>query len=223
MTTRVLILAAGEATRWQNHRGTPKHRLIIEDEVLIERTARQFLKYTNDVVTVVSKNAHQVEGCSMYVPGQGRNLKDMAKFMSSQTIWSDDRTVLVFGDVYFTDEAVETIMSDTKQWRFYLRKEASEITGKPWREIFGISFDASFNKDMNTAILRVVSRNTASSAGGWHLLMELLRTEDRSKLFMTDDHININDWTEDFDFPKDLDTWEEKRMAWLKKQKKAKK
>jgi hypothetical protein len=223
MTTRVLILAAGEATRWQNHRGTPKHRLIIEDEVLIERTARQFLKYTNDVVTVVQKNAHRVEGCSMYVPGQGRNLKDMAKFMSSQTIWSDDRTVLVFGDVYFTDEAVETIMSDTKQWRFYLRKEASEITGKPWREIFGISFDASFNKDMNTAILRVVSRNTASSAGGWHLLMELLRTEDRNKLFMTDDHININDWTEDFDFPKDLDTWEEKRMAWLKKQKKAKK
>jgi hypothetical protein len=223
MTTRVLILAAGDATRWQNHRGTPKHRLIIEDEVLIERTAKQFLKYTNDVVTVVQKNAHQVEGCSMYVPGQSRNLKDMAKFMSSQTIWSDDRTVLVFGDVYFTDEAVETIMSDTQQWRFYLRKEASEITGKPWREIFGLSFDASFNKDMNTAILRVVSRNTAFSSGGWHLLMELLRTEDRDKLFTTDDHINIDDWTEDFDFPKDLDTWEEKRMAWLKKQKKAKK
>jgi hypothetical protein len=76
---------------------------------------------------------------------------------------------------------------------------------------------------MNTAILRVVSKNTAFSAGGWHLLMELLRTEDRNKLFMTDDHINIDDWTEDFDFPKDLDTWEEKRMAWLKKQKKAKK
>ena len=223
MTTRVLILAAGDATRWQNHRGTPKHRLIIEDEVLIERTAKQFLKYTNDVVTVVQKNAHQVEGCSMYVPGQSRNLKDMAKFMSSQTIWSDDRTVLVFGDVYFTDEAVETIMSDTQQWRFYLRKEASEITGKPWREIFGLSFDASFNKDMNTAILRVVSRNIAFSSGGWHLLMELLRTEDRDKLFTTDDHINIDDWTEDFDFPKDLDTWEEKRMAWLKKQKKAKK
>ena len=223
MTTRVLILAAGDATRWQNHRGTPKHRLIIEDEVLIERTAKQFLKYTNDVVTVVQKNAHQVEGCSMYVPGQSRNLKDMAKFMSSQTIWSDDRTVLVFGDTYFTDEAVETIMSDEKQWRFYLRKEASEITGKPWREIFGISFDASFNKDINTAILRVVSRNTAFSSGGWHLLMELLGTEDRDKLFMTDDHINIDDWTEDFDFPKDLDTWEEKRMAWLKKQKKAKK
>ena len=223
MTTRVLILAAGDATRWQNHRGTPKHRLIIEDEVLIERTAKQFLKYTNDVVTVVQKNAHQVEGCSMYVPGQSRNLKDMAKFVSSQTIWSDERTVLVFGDVYFTDEAVETIMSDTQQWRFYLRKEASEITGKPWREIFGLSFDASFNKDMNTAILRVVSRNTAFSSGGWHLFMELLRTEDRDKLFTTDDHINIDDWTEDFDFPKDLDTWEEKRMAWLKKQKKAKK
>ena len=198
MTTRVLILAAGDAVRWENYRNTPKHRLIIEDEILIERTARQFLKYTNDVVIVGNKNAHQVEGCSMYVPGQGRNLKDMAKFISSQTIWSDDRTVLVFGDVYFTDEAVETIMSDTKQWRFYLRKGASTVTGKGWREIFGLSFDASFNSDMN-------------------------KTEDNNKLFATDNHIEIDDWTEDFDFPDDLDTWEEKRMAWLKKQKKAKK
>ena len=223
MTTRVLILAAGDGTRWENYRGTPKHRLIIEDEVLIERTARQFLKYTKDVVIVGNKNAHRVEGCSLYVPGQGRNLKDMAKFMSSQTIWSDDRTVMVFGDVYFTDEAVETIISDTKQWRFYLRKEGSTFTGKGWREIFGLSFDASFNKDMNRAILEVISKNIAFRTGGWFLFKHLQKTEDDNKLFITDNHINIDDWTEDFDFPKDLDTWEEKRMAWLKKQKKAKK
>ena len=223
MTTRVLILAAGDATRWENYRNTPKHRLIIEDEVLIERTARQFLKYTDDVVIVGNKNAHQVEGCSMYVPGQGRNLKDMAKFISSQTIWSDDRTVLVFGDVYFTDEAVETIMSDTKQWRFYLRKGASTVTGKGWREIFGISFQASFNRDIHKAILEVVSKNIASTTGGWFLFTHLQRTEDENKLFITDNHIEIDDWTEDFDFPDDLITWEEKRMTWLKKQKKAKK
>ena len=223
MTTRVIILAAGDGTRWENYRGTPKHRLIIEDEVLIERTARQFLKYTKDVVIVGNKNAHRVEGCSLYVPGQGRNLKDMAKFMSSQTIWSDDRTVMVFGDVYFTDEAVETIMSDTQQWRFYLRKEGSTVTGKGWREIFGLSFDASFNKDMNRAILEVISKNIAFRTGGWFLFKHLQKTEDNDKLFITDNHINIDDWTEDFDFPKDLDTWEEKRMAWLKKQKKAKK
>ena len=223
MTTRVLILAAGDAVRWENYRNTPKHRLIIEDEVLIERTARQFLKYTDDVVIVGNKNAHQVEGCSMYVPGQGRNLKDMAKFISSQTIWSDDRTVLLFGDVYFTDEAVETIMSDKKKWRFYLRKGASTITGKGWREIFGISFQASFNRDIHKAILEVVSKNIASTTGGWFLFTHLQRTEDYDKLFTTDNHIEIDDWTEDFDFPDDLDTWEEKRMAWLKKQKKAKK
>jgi hypothetical protein len=223
MTTRVLILAAGEATRWQNHRGTPKHRLIIEGEVLIERTARQFLKYTNDVVIVGNKNAHRVEGCSMYVPGQGRNLKDMAKFISSQTIWSDDRTVMVFGDVYFTDEAVETIMSDKKKWRFYLRKGASTTTGKGWREIFALSFEASFNSDMSKAILEVISKNIASTTGGWFLFTHLQRTEDENKLFITDNHLEIDDWTEDFDFPSDLDIWEEKRMAWLKKQKKAKK
>jgi hypothetical protein len=76
---------------------------------------------------------------------------------------------------------------------------------------------------MNKAILEVISKNIAFRTGGWFLFMHLLKTEDNDKLFTTDDHINIDDWTEDFDFPKDLDTWEEKRMAWLKKQKKAKK
>ena len=76
---------------------------------------------------------------------------------------------------------------------------------------------------MNTAILEVISKNIASATGGWFLFKHLQKTEDNDKLFITDNHINIDDWTEDFDFPKDLDTWEEKRMAWLKKQKKAKK
>ena len=76
---------------------------------------------------------------------------------------------------------------------------------------------------MNRAILEVISKNIAFRTGGWFLFKHLQKTEDNDKLFITDNHINIDDWTEDFDFPKDLDTWEEKRMAWLKKQKKAKK
>ena len=76
---------------------------------------------------------------------------------------------------------------------------------------------------MNKAILDVISKNIAFRTGGWFLFKHLQRTEDNNKLFATDNHIEIDDWTEDFDFPSDLDTWEEKRMAWLKKQKKAKK
>jgi 2-C-methyl-D-erythritol 4-phosphate cytidylyltransferase len=37
----VFILAAGDGTRWNNYRGAPKHRLVIEEEVLIERTSGQ--------------------------------------------------------------------------------------------------------------------------------------------------------------------------------------
>ncbi len=50
MSVRVIIAAAGSGVRWGNFRGTPKHLAIVEGEVLLERTVKQFLKYFNQVI-----------------------------------------------------------------------------------------------------------------------------------------------------------------------------
>jgi choline kinase len=35
--TRVIVIAAGDGTRWNNYRDTPKHLVTIEKEILLQR------------------------------------------------------------------------------------------------------------------------------------------------------------------------------------------
>lgn len=215
--TRVLILAAGEGSRWNNYRGTQKHKLVIEGEVLIERTVKQFSKYSDDVVVVGSDKSYEVDGARCYIPPQHHKWKDMAKLYSSRDIWSEERTVMVFGDVYFTDKAVKTIMTNEDEWIFFLRKSFSRVTGKKWKEIFGIAFNGSSNEMMKKEMLSIIEGKGAPRVGGWHLFQKIAVKPSARGMFSSGGYVNIDDWTEDFDFPQDLDTWEEKRAAYKNK------
>lgn len=205
--TRVLILAAGDGSRWNNYQGVPKHKVVIEGEVLIERIAKQFLKYTDDVIIVARNQSYEVDGCSLYIPKLTKKYKDLDKFMSSQNLWSDSKTVLVFGDVYFTDEAVQTIMSNDNEYCFFLRKRGSKITGKNKEEIFAISFYAKNNNLMLSTIKEIISQNLPFSAGGWLLLKTLFNMNIGWRHRNVNRYVNIDDWTDDFDYPEDFDRW----------------
>lgn len=212
---RVLILAGGSGDRWQNFRDTPKHLTEVEGEVLLHRTCRQFLNYTSDVVVVARDESYRVDGTRLYVPpAEKTRWMDMAKFWSSHDQWSSDRTVLAFGDVYFTDEAVKTIMTDTDPWKFFLRKDASSFTGCTWKEIFALAFDASEQGRIRMKITDLMSKKIARETGGWHLFRSLV-FDTHMYLFDNPYFVNIDDWTEDFDFPDDLKKWEMRR-GWSK-------
>ena len=208
---KVLILCAGNSSRWNNHTGVPKHKVVVEGEVLIERTARQFLKYTDDVVIVTKDQSYRVDGCSLYIPKLNKKYKDIDKFMSSQTQWSDIKTILVFGDVYFTDEAVDTIMTNKTEYCFFLRKRGSKITGKNKEEIFAISFYANNNNMMLSTMKEIIAQNLPFSAGGWLLLKTLFNMNVGWRRRNTKNYINIDDWTDDFDYPEDFDNWQTNR------------
>jgi choline kinase len=141
----VIIIAAGEGSRWGNYRDTPKHLTVVEKEVLLHRTCSQFLKYTDDVCVIGADERYAVENTSLYIiKTQNTHWGDAAKFMSSKHLWSQNsRTVLVFGDVYFTNDAVKKIMTDKDPFKFFLRKDKNEETGARWKEIFALTFDAS--------------------------------------------------------------------------------
>ena len=204
---RVLILAAGDGSRWNNYQGVSKHKVVVEGEVLIERIATQFLKYTDDVVIVARDQSYRVDGCSLYIAKLNKKYKDMDKFMSSKNLWSDTKTILVFGDVYFTDEAVDTIMTNKTEYCFFLRKRGSKITGKNKEEIFAISFYAKNNNMMLSTIKEIISQNLPFSAGGWLLLKTLFNMNVGWRHRNTKNYINIDDWTDDFDYPQDFDNW----------------
>jgi hypothetical protein len=210
-TLKVLVLAAGNGDRWENYRGTAKHFLNVEGEVLIERTVRQLKRYTNDIVVVGSSDAYAIEGTSLYITkpaAEDADFGDLLKFYSSMTLWSDTRTVLVFGDVYFTDEAMDQIMTTDDSFTFLLR-DSLEALGGSRREVFAISFDSSVNSLIRQHMLALIRDKSAPRAGGWVLYKSLTRPH----WDVTQHCIKIDDWTTDFDYPEDLDEWESKRPS----------
>ena len=210
--SRVIVIAAGDGTRWGDYRGTPKHLVTIEKEILLQRTVKQFLKYTDDICIIGLDERYNVEGATLYIPkGINTNYKDANKYMCSQTLWNKTgRTVLVFGDVYYTNDAVKTIMKTQGEFKWFLRKEGSALSGARWKEIFAFAFDAHMINNITQTLLMLISRDQVKTQAGWAMYKAM--TGDRyAAAFDNHHHVHIDDWTEDFDFPEDLQIWEEHR------------
>lgn len=222
--TRVLILAAGDGTRWGNFRDTPKHLVEIEGERLIDRTVRQYLQYTDDVVVVGSDERYLIPRAQLFVPDRPmefvypvtkpRPWREMDKFASSMHLWGDDRTVLVYGDVYFTNDAVKTVMENKEEWRCFCRTRPSHVTGKNCKEIFAYSLMLEHHREFKYAIEYLMTGKTAT--GGWSLFRYLTTKNENVNqnydvMFSNNNFVEIDDWTEDFDFPNDLIEWENRR------------
>jgi hypothetical protein len=216
--TRVIIIAAGPGERWKNFRGTTKHLAKVENEVLIQRTAKQFLKYTDDVCIVGNGEDYFVEGAMLYVVKvHNTNWRDAGKFMSSKHLWiNDGRTVLVFGDVWFSTEAVKKIMTDKDSLKFYLRSGASTVHSSDRPEIFGLAFDETQFSHINQTLLHLTAGVDAQRQAGWALYRRIVGPTANG-LFANPHFTEINDWTQDFDFPEDLEKWEEDRKESRKK------
>jgi hypothetical protein len=156
---KVLIVAAGEGVRWENYRNVPKHIVEVEGEILLHRTYAQFKRYTDNIV-IVSTDPRYAIG-QTYAPLVGDFL-DFGKMYSSYPIWDDERTVIVFGDVYFTDKAVETIMSNTDDFKFFLRKDKSSYTGKNHKEIFALAFNGGMNQKIKSCIETLIEKKVGA-------------------------------------------------------------
>jgi hypothetical protein len=210
--TRVIILAAGDGSRWGNFRGTPKHLTKVEGKVLLERTVNQFLKYTDDVCVIGASEDYAVPGSSLYIiKSPHTQWGDCAKFLSSKNMWlADGRTVLIFGDVYFTSDAVKKIMSDKDHYKFFLRTGPSELSGARWKEIFALGFDEISAREISQKLLHLVSTGNCQAQAGWALYVQMIGTTSNG-LFNNPHFVEIDDWTEDFDFPEDLEIWENHR------------
>lgn len=208
---RVIIPAAGSGLRWSNFRGTEKHLVIVENQVLLHRTISQFKKYTNDII-VISKDKLNID--SVVEHPQIGEWNDAAKLYSSAHLWSDQRNIIAFGDVWFSDQAVETIVNNKDPVQFFLRPKASKITGKNYKEIFALSFDGGQKDFVRNTLDQVIKEN--NQGPGAYLLYKKIRNLEGLKVqnhfIDKSNYIEINDWTEDFDHPHDLEIWERRRL-----------
>lgn len=205
---KIIICAAGKAKRWGNHKGSPKHLVNINGTPLIYRTIAQFQEHGQIVLMANDKRYGEIT-----VPTDETVFSGTAMGQSRQ-FWSDGtNNLILFGDVYFSDAAVTTIIETPPDDVKFFGRLGRSPTGHGG-ELFGIMVPA-------TAIGRVLEAiehvKTARMTGeidrhsGWEVFKQLngfnLAAFQQSKYATCSNFVEINDETDDFDSPKEYYCW----------------
>ncbi|MCM1972321.1 hypothetical protein [Streptomyces sp. G1] len=223
---RVIVAAAGPQTKWDGFLGLRSHfapvrAALLQDEPvvpLLARTLGQLAAYSVDVVLTVPEDepgpyealARAWNVRTRTAPTGCRN-----EFESSRPVWGSDGVhVLLLGDVWYTEQALATILDQAAQapsgergFRFYGRAGASQITGSPWGEIFANSWRGEDTPRMSQLTDAVRSEQDAGRADptkhGWTMLRMLQGTPLTVHEVRPPWWVEINDATDDIDFPSD--------------------
>lgn len=216
---RAIVIADGDGTRWRNHLGVPKHLIPFLGEPLVHRTGRQLREagFETFIVGPAGDDRYRVGGCALAESGpRVPEWHDASKFLDSQYLWSETRrTVVVYGDVFFDDEAVDAIASyDEREWRLFARLDGSPVTGTRWGECFAQSFWPE-HIDAHRAAFDVILEARAAGrirrCGGWEHYRAMCGL-DPARHAAGDRLIEVGGWTDDFDFPQDYATWVARRI-----------
>lgn len=210
MKTRAIIIAAGKETRWENYKGARKHFVEIDGEPIIHRTVRLLREAgIEDIVVVGTDKRYLIEGSWLYIPKLTPEYHDADKFLSSRDLWLRDegRTIVVYGDVYFTEKAIKTIVDyKPDEWVLFCRPYESYLT-ENGAECFAQSFYSEQIGEHENALFKAIRYYNAGKLnriGGWehYGIMIDLTLPQIHRRFICDRIKVITDWTDDFDTPK---------------------
>lgn len=197
---RVLIACAGP-DKWRTQDGTPRHLVPVDGEPLLHRTVRQALTYSDDVYVLAGNDdRYRIAGAKWKVHAE----PTPNEFVTSRQWWSQaGRTVLLLGDTYYTDHAIDVIAGYNRQrWQLFGRKNASKVTGTPWGEYFACSWWPQHQQMMLEHLDQVILARAvgiAQRCTGWELLRSIQRTPLNEHVVNPMWFTEIDDLTDDFD------------------------
>jgi hypothetical protein len=152
---------------------------------------------------------------SFYEPRQYENYGGVAMMMKGlERAWSR-QSLIVFGDVFYTEDAVKAMVEPAKtpdwNWKAYGRKTDNLWTGTPWGEFFGFRTSWAVREDMKAAAADVqddyeAGRFPRSSPWEWYFRMEGMspRIADVKNVAVGPHWVDINDLTDDIDYERDV-------------------
>lgn len=220
----VLIVCGGRGDRWNNYLGVPKQLAPVDGEPLLGRTVRQ-VRERGLIPAVVAQpldNRFGVPGAASAWAEPAPDMGGAARYWDSRFLWSPhQRTVILHGDVWFSDEALSLILSIDDGWRCFARLGASRLTRKPTGELFGVSFGPAEIPEFERAILRaarlwqegVISRCIGFEI--WRAMQGLPDAEVRGATPYPNVGrcVEIDDWTDDLDRPHDYERFTRARAG----------
>lgn len=205
----VLILADGRSNK--DHMKNP-YFLEVGGEPLIERTVRQFKDY--GTVYIIGEDpkfedlAHRIGGSD-----QSDKFFGIDMIRKALSAMSRPRTLVVFGDTYFTDEAVDIIKNHPKDdWYVFGRSGPSRFTNTNWAEYFAFFMPAdkvarAWASMETVASFYMADEWYACTPWEWYHDMEDLHyhIQDQANVHVGPHWVEIDDLTDDVDFLADAD------------------
>jgi hypothetical protein len=210
---RVVIMAAGDGQRWKNYLGVPKHFAPVDGVPLLHRTVGLLREAGKDdiYITVRAGVTHaDLPFTKRYVPTDSE--------FEIDRIWGarvlvEAPTVFLYGDAYYTDNAIRTIVQDAAGYHFFGRSRPSR--SKPFGKVFGIRVDDYVLSKAQVA-RELYREGRLCRCIGWELYGLCVETpglgttkkyffseaDDTSKRFT-----EILDETEDFNEPFEFERW----------------
>jgi hypothetical protein len=219
VNAKLIIIASGEGSRWSDYNKTPKHLIkIFNNESLLQRAVRLWRYAGAEDISIVTESEHdgyRIEGSRIERPDNSitSSVGGTKKFLDSSHLWSvSGRTIVIYGDVFWTWDAVRTVAEYSEvEWRLFARPDRSTHTGTPWGECFAQSFYPEHQQDHMSKLLLVESMydsGVIDRAGGWEhyrAMCGLKGTAIRKENVKNhlEKMIIINDLTDDIDNPTD--------------------
>lgn len=197
---KILILAAGEQTRWGDP-DNPKQLVDIAGEPLLARIVRQCRAAGCEPV-IVSHDERLWLSDEHFVPAMRRCTCET--LLHTRSLWKG-RTIVLLGDVIYSPGAFEKIVASRELLQVFGRQELRyRIVGR-YYEIFALSFDATVHERMAQMLLDCVLGPVEAPLYGklrdfyerWCGLPSG-RFQHENGVFYP-----IEDWTEDIDAPED--------------------
>ncbi len=195
---KYVIMAAGKGTRWNDYLGVPKHLVEINGETLLGRTTRLLKENGINDYVITSEDSRYAQ----YGPiaAQTSNDCEIDRFEESLV---QDSVCYLYGDVYYTEEAIKTIINtDTKDIQYFGSKY----------EIFAIKINQSFIQsffNIKNIIKQKYLSGEINRCIGWETY-RYLHNIPFDEHIITDHYTYILDGTDDIDYPDDYENFKQR-------------
>jgi len=194
---RYIIMCAGKGKRWNNYLGVPKHLITINNETLLQRTTR-LLKENNINDYLITGKDERYKQYGKLIP-QTNNDCEIDRFEET----SDNEICYLYGDVYYSEDAIKTIVNtDTSDVMFFGSEDEIFAIKIKDRNLFFKHKAIVKEKYLKEEIFRCI---------GW----EIYRSMNNIPF---DEHIinnrycKILDETDDIDYPEDYEDFIKARV-----------
>ena len=195
---KYIIMADGKGTRWQNYNDIPKHFIEIGGETLLGRTVRLLNEGDREAEVIITSHdpRYEVPGARRYEPLN--NVLEIDRF--TEELIADD-VCFLYGDTYYSQAAMDTILGTATDDMIFFGNERSIVAIK-------VKDGELFRSHVDN-VRRLYLAGEIEKCIGWQVYQSFTGLPFGEKK-IGPKYIVLEDGTEDFNSPEDLNRRQDK-------------